>query len=264
MSFADATISQLDIVGPPGLLHFLATMRSYTFRYALDLKNFSYCAWHVFFFNRDTMPVYPTEASWTLSTSTSPDPLYQDKNLTVYGIPILPSYESSQITSPSSTDPSTVTQSLDHTLKRKREASPESPLKRPALVAEESGLLEKTPSLGDIIHQADFTPVGLTGEIAQEWRKLMVNTMFPGVKEKIEAKKQKHRRERDRDSVPSPSKKSDDKKAGPSTPRSEHAMSTATCESKGPTLVNGNNDAATSNVSTPKADIYIMLKLLYI
>lgn len=35
MSFADATIPRLDIVGPPGLMHFLAAMRSYTFRYGL-------------------------------------------------------------------------------------------------------------------------------------------------------------------------------------------------------------------------------------
>ena len=211
------------------------------------------------FFNRDTMPVYPTEASWILSTSTSPDPLYQDKNLTVYGIPISPSLESSQIASASSTDPSTVDQSLDHSLKRKREASPESPSKRPALMAEESGLLKKTPSLGDIIHRADFSPVGLTGETAQEWRRLMIDTMFPDVKEKMDTKKQNHRKERYRDSVPSPSKKFNDKGAGSSVPNSEHSKSTAetnTSDTKGPTPLNGKDGSAESNVSSQVSERY--------
>jgi ribonuclease Z len=199
------------------------------------------------------MPVHPTEASWTLSTSASPDPLYQDKNLTVYGIPILPSSENSQVASPLTSDLSTGAQSLDHSLKRKREASPESPSKRPTLMAGEIGLLEKTPSLGDIIHQADFTPVGLTGETAQEWRRLMVDTMFPGVKEKMEAQKRKQRKERDRDRVPSPSKKSNDKNAGPGASNDGHSKSTITetntCDNKGPTPLDGNNNSALSNSS---------------
>jgi hypothetical protein len=37
MSFADAGIGRLDVVGPSGLMHFLAAARSYTFRYLVRL-----------------------------------------------------------------------------------------------------------------------------------------------------------------------------------------------------------------------------------
>lgn len=39
MSFADAAIDTLDIVGPPGLRHYLASMRTYLYR--SDLTHYS-------------------------------------------------------------------------------------------------------------------------------------------------------------------------------------------------------------------------------
>lgn len=243
MSFADATISRLDIVGPPGLSHFLAAMRSYTFR--------------------DTMPIYPVEASWNLSTSSSPDPLYQDKNITVYGIPILPSFESPQNTSRSTSDPSTVAESSDHSLKRKREASPDSSTKRSTLTAEGIHSLNNAPSLADIVDQADFTPSVLTGETAQQWRRWMIDVMFPGVKDKLEAQKQKHRKERDRDAVPSPSKKSNNKSAGPGVPNNgrSNAMDNEmdTVDNSGPIPLDGKDGSALC--SSPNIDIYKRARL---
>jgi ribonuclease Z len=200
------------------------------------------------------MPIYPTEASWTPSTSSSPDPLYQDTNITVYGIPILPSSDSVNV-SPSISDVSPDAQSSDHHLKRKREASPDPPSKRPALMAEQVKSLEKPPSLGDIIQQADFTPMGLTGNTAQEWRRLMIDMMFPGIKEKMEAQKRKHRKERDRDRVSSPSKKSD-KNAGSDVLVKEDAKSMdtdmVTSDNKGAVPPDDNSGSALctpSNVS---------------
>ncbi|KAK1230906.1 hypothetical protein PQX77_005984 [Marasmius sp. AFHP31] len=70
MSFADATIPKLDVVGPLGLKHYMAAMRSYTYR--------------------NSMPVFPLETPSSLPSST-PDPIYKDENITVYSIPIYPS-----------------------------------------------------------------------------------------------------------------------------------------------------------------------------
>lgn len=256
MCFADATIPQLDIVGPPGLTHFLAAMRSYTFRYAhstmvkILIGDLS--------FRRDTMPIYPTEASWVSSTSASPDPLYKDKIITVYGIPILPCSETPRNTSPTS-DSSTFIDSPAQILKRKRDTSPDSPSKRPALMTEENQPLGKPQSLNEIMQQADFTPVELAGETAQEWRRLMVDVMFPGVKPKMDAEKQKHRKERDRDSAPSRSKKSGDNNADASVASNENSKSTKTeaqtCDNNGPTPPHASNGPA----STSPSNVSILL-----
>ena len=212
------------------------------------------------------MPIYPTEASWTPSTSSSPDPLYKDKNVTVYGIPILPSSESLQNASSSTSDPSTTSHSLDHS-KRKREVSPDSPSKRPALMIEGTQSLEKSSSIDDIMQQADFTPVGLTGEVAQEWRRLMVDVMFPGVKEKMEAQKRKHRKERDRDRVPSHSKQSNEKNPGADNGHSKSTTAeTTTFDHDGHSPIIYNNDsvsASPSNVSITVSWDTIVITFFY-
>ncbi|KAL0575576.1 hypothetical protein V5O48_006392 [Marasmius crinis-equi] len=72
MTFADATIPRLDVVGPPGLKHFMAAMRFYTYRPA--------------------MPVNPIETPSSLpNLSSVPEPIYKDENITVYSIPVYPS-----------------------------------------------------------------------------------------------------------------------------------------------------------------------------
>ncbi|KAF9466199.1 beta-lactamase-like protein [Collybia nuda] len=155
MSFADATIPRLDIVGPPGISHYLASMRSYTFR--------------------DSMPIYPTEASWTPATSPSPDALYKDGNITVYSIPVPPCPDDNA--PPSTKD---AVPSPDVHLKRKREDSPDLPVKRPTLAPINPDSAEPNSSSNE--------PQGFVGEAAQDWRKLMIDTMFPGSRPKSKGK----------------------------------------------------------------------------
>ncbi|KAF4591050.1 hypothetical protein EYR40_009650 [Pleurotus pulmonarius] len=139
MTLADATIPKLDIIGPPGTTHFLAAMRSYTFR--------------------DAMPVNPIEAS-LLPTQ---EHLYKDENITVYSIPITPSFSAPD-------DASTMS-------KRKRDASPSSPVKRARV--EEGTPPKSYESLSEALDDPKLSPVQLEGPVAHEYRKLMVKTMFP-------------------------------------------------------------------------------------
>lgn len=118
------------------------------------------------------MPIYPTEASWTPTTSPSPAALYKDGNITVYAIPILPCPVLENDEGGASLD-DPVTE--DHSLKRKRGNSPNIPAKRVALMAQDSG-----PETA-----AEDEPRNLVGQAAQEWRSLMIDTMFPGSCQKI-------------------------------------------------------------------------------
>ncbi|KAG6839604.1 hypothetical protein C0991_000997 [Blastosporella zonata] len=180
MSFADATIPRLHIVGPPGLLHFMSAMRSYTYR--------------------DTLNISPVESSWT--PSSSPEPLFKDGNITVYGIPILPSPEPSDATVVSSPEPSLDTSEAGH--KRKREPSPELPEKRLAL--DKAG----SPSAENQQKLQNPSPDMLEGEAADEWRRKLIQIMFPGTR----AKPERVLRDRD-DPNPRPWKK---KEKGAKTP----------------------------------------------
>ncbi|RDB18569.1 Ribonuclease Z, mitochondrial [Hypsizygus marmoreus] len=155
MSFADATISKLNIVGPPGLLHYMASMRLYTFR--------------------DSLLINPIESSWTPSSVPSPEPLYKDANITVYGIPILPIPEPAQNPSTFLTDTSSTDTTAEAGMKRKRDPSPDLPEKRQSLMTDEP---ESAPEAS--LDPAKFSPETLEGDAAQEWRRLMIKTMFPG------------------------------------------------------------------------------------
>ncbi|PFH48651.1 hypothetical protein AMATHDRAFT_64951 [Amanita thiersii Skay4041] len=141
MTLADGGIPDLRIAGPYGLLHRMASMRMYTYR--------------------DTMLVEPLEAPPLLDPS--PDAIYKDENIIVYGFPLYP------------TDPSTPTTS---TLKRKRSGSPTSPSKRlhpsPRVGSpQDSPVYDQTPT-------HDFsTSTSLSGRLAQEWRKSMIQHQFP-------------------------------------------------------------------------------------
>ncbi|KAL0960609.1 hypothetical protein HGRIS_005641 [Hohenbuehelia grisea] len=140
MTLADATIPKLELVGPPGLTHFVAAMRSYTYR--------------------DTMPLTINECPSKLSNA--PTPVYKDNNITVYSLPIHAS---------SSPDLS-IGQSAQLT-KRKRELSPDAPSKRTAGNDRAPGAMP----------EAHEIPPSLLGErSAEEYRDLLISTMFPGSK----------------------------------------------------------------------------------
>ncbi|KAJ7272678.1 hypothetical protein B0H12DRAFT_1043818 [Mycena haematopus] len=139
MSSADQMLNTLDVVGPPGLTHRIASMRSYIYR--------------------DSMNVNVKEVSLSLDLTPSPPYTYQDKNIAVYSIPVL---DSSTGISASAIEPSeaTSTEFINETGSIKRKREPGSALK-------------------ELMEADDFSAEKLEGELAQEWRKLMVNTMFP-------------------------------------------------------------------------------------
>lgn len=188
MSFADATISKLDLVGPPGLVHLLASMRLYTYRYVVHSPfTTTHCLQPPCI--RDTMPIQPTEASWTPSAS-PPDPIYKDENITVYGVPVLPTLTEESRFSASTPDLAYAS-ITEASLKRKRDPSPDHPVKRSSATSGSFG----GPSLQDLMRHSDFSPEVLVGESGQDWRRLLISTMFPGSKGhkngKAEAKKGK-------------------------------------------------------------------------
>ncbi|KAF9478239.1 hypothetical protein BDN70DRAFT_58947 [Pholiota conissans] len=103
MTFADATITKLKLVGPSGLNHLLASMRLYTYR--------------------DSITVQPSEIPWTTTLSSEPTPCFSDENVTVYGIPAIPIPVVEDVTPDLS--------NLETSGKRKRDNSVDGPRKRP-------------------------------------------------------------------------------------------------------------------------------------
>ena len=127
------------------------------------------------------IPIQPLPASESLT------PVYQDENVKIYGIPIVPTEGSPE--SP---------QSLS---KRKRDASPESPNKRPNLT--EPSPDTEIQSLDRLMGSADFRPEQLDGPLADEYRKLIIKTMFPLVN-KPETGKKKGKKDAKVQALPKP------------------------------------------------------------
>ncbi|KAF8166655.1 hypothetical protein K438DRAFT_1857115 [Mycena galopus ATCC 62051] len=140
MSSADQSLNTLDVVGPPGIAHRIASMRSYIYR--------------------NSMNVNVNEASLSRDLTPSPSCTYQDKNIAVYTIPVVDSsMELSAITTVEPSEaPSAEYITETGSTKRKREPS---------------------SSLKELMETDGFSPEKLEGESAQEWRKLMIKTMFP-------------------------------------------------------------------------------------
>ncbi|KAF8631971.1 hypothetical protein AX15_002105 [Amanita polypyramis BW_CC] len=119
----------------------------------------------------DTLHVRPIETK--LVTSSSPEPVYKDENITVYGIPILPS--------PSPESNSALLHTEDASLKRKRSPARDYPSKRVA-TSHDNNSLSSTTTLDQAMSHPDFSPISLSGNLAQEWRFSMVKMMFPASK----------------------------------------------------------------------------------
>jgi ribonuclease Z len=122
----------------------------------------------------------------------------------------------------------------DSQLKRKREDSPELPAKRPALMTQGS---ESTghKSLKDVTEEPAFELQNIAGESAQEWRRLMIDTMFPGSRQR-----QKKGKER-AGNAPQPKKsngKGEDRV--PQSNPTPTAMDSATTHQTPPTTVDSN------------------------
>ncbi|KAI0674372.1 hypothetical protein C8Q78DRAFT_967526 [Trametes maxima] len=162
MLCADSTIPKLEVFGPTGLMQYLASMRSYTYRTTMAVKAVE----------------APSVPAQSLPSSEKPTPLFQDECLTVYSIPLYPS---------SATDGPEPRRSLlspaaERMLKRKRTPSPPGPSKRRSPPITDRAIDSTSavpPTLTSRARSPRFDASTLTGEDAQEWRKLMLQEMFP-------------------------------------------------------------------------------------
>ena len=128
------------------------------------------------------MYVNPVEVnSATELATTEPKPVFKDDNITVYGIPLQPDHlqQSSVIFENMEVDGEDSI--FLENKKRKRSLSPDSSSKRPDIAGIQPG---RAVDSNDVIpllermHEPGFTPSTLEGKDAQEWRRLMVRTMF--------------------------------------------------------------------------------------
>ena len=109
------------------------------------------------------------------------EPVFSDDTITVYSIPIVPSpyYRGEK---PGDSEGSS--NMSENVLKRKREPSPDLPLKRPflgSIVPVPDGPptpSTSTPHLDRFFANPEFDPVTLEGEEADAWRQLIINHMF--------------------------------------------------------------------------------------
>ncbi|GBE87655.1 hypothetical protein SCP_1103320 [Sparassis crispa] len=156
MFLADAGIERLDIGGPQGLLHYLASMNKYL--------------------HRENISVNPIEiaSSPLMPVPVDPAPIYKDTNITLYGVPFYP--RPSDFGAPETPIPvsdSATEHRWSEGSKRKRSLSPPSSSKR-HLASAAMG----TTSILEKITLPGFSPTLLGGEEAQTWRKSIIRRMF--------------------------------------------------------------------------------------
>ena len=163
MSLADATIPRLDVVGPPGLKHYMAAMRSYTYRWVVLPVSQSVFS-RIYF--RNGMPVLPSETPSSLENTSTPQPVYKDENITVYSIPVYPSISDAA-------NQSDAAATENGKRKHSGEMGDQPPGKRP----------HTTVGSGTVNSE----------EEAQALRGLMIDTMFPASSKARETAPQKNK-----------------------------------------------------------------------
>ncbi|KAJ7089838.1 hypothetical protein B0H15DRAFT_273688 [Mycena belliarum] len=168
MSSADQTLSILDIVGPPGLTHSIASMRSYIFR--------------------DSMRVKINEVSLSSDMTFTPRYTYQDKNITVYSIPV---FDGSHETPAAAVTDKSIVVLDQETLEVASEPASSKRKRAPSPSVDGSGK-STTASLKDLMNVDGFSAERLEGDLAHEWRKLMVNVMFPSTAQSSPVRKFKN------------------------------------------------------------------------
>ncbi|KAF5375625.1 hypothetical protein D9757_008524 [Collybiopsis confluens] len=153
MSLADGENQNvIDVVGPPGIKHLVASMRMYTYR--------------------ENLSIISTEVPADSIIERLPSPIFKDVNIAVYAIPVYPS--------------------LIHTdtsqLKRKREdeasdADSGPPTKKSVQEPSDTVLSTPTstlyPTLMDILSSPSFAPEDLNPGQSQQWYDLISDIMFP-------------------------------------------------------------------------------------
>jgi hypothetical protein len=107
-----------------------------------------------------------------LPTPPEPTPFFNDKNITAYSIPIF----STADPAPPELYPQIQTPGE---LKRKRSTSPICAVKRPSEATDSRGRPFISDTMSNVIRMPKFHPEDLSGEVASEWRALVIRTMFP-------------------------------------------------------------------------------------
>src|ERR1700677_2826486 len=129
MSVADSSPRIMQIVGPRGVLHFLASMRFYTFRFVCPPTFFH--AYYNPYMDRNTLGLQVAEVpDYKTEPQIEATPVFADDNITVYSIPIVPTPHCGADLPVATGPPLDLSEA---SLKRKREPSPELPSKRPSL-----------------------------------------------------------------------------------------------------------------------------------
>jgi ribonuclease Z len=183
MSAADSSPRVMDIVGPKGLLHFLASMRCYVFRFVRRVYSPIPPKLNLVLVLRNTLGLKVTEISDFNKTEphVTAEPVFSDDIITVYSIPIelMPHHRGEELA-----DSEASPNMSENVLKRKRESSPELPMKRPFLGSVEpvpDGSPTKStsnPLLDRFLADPNFDPVTLEGDEADAWRRLIIERMF--------------------------------------------------------------------------------------
>ena len=137
---------------------------------------------------RDSMKVRPSEIPWLCPPASTPTPCYSDENLQVYAIPVLPfsksdiAFAADNVTETPLVDPSSPAEAADTpegSGKRKREASPDTAHKRLNTGEQQRRKVQIPPALYREMGKPDFRPERLKGSVADDYRRLIVQHMFP-------------------------------------------------------------------------------------
>jgi len=91
----------------------------------------------------------------------SPEPVFKDHNVTVYALPL----------------------STEASLKRKRSPSPEGSRKKPT--STDTSDTRPNRTLASLLAAPGFKPSYLTSNLADEWRKLLIQRMFPATGDQL-------------------------------------------------------------------------------
>jgi len=135
---------------------------------------------------RDSIEIQPFEIPWRNTATTFPAPSYSDDNIKVYAIPVSPFTHLLPVVTPPAASTSTEEPTLDLSGKRKREPSSEYPSKRintgneTPTRAPNATKAPLSESLLSKLREVDNTPEALEGDYAEEYRKAIIQVMFPG------------------------------------------------------------------------------------
>lgn len=133
---------------------------------------------------RDSIEIQPFEIPWRNTTTTFPAPSYSDDNIKVYAVPVFPFTHLLPVTVPP-TATSMEEPTSDVSGKRKRELSSEYPSKRinignEATTGKPEAIREPLSESQSIkLRELDNKPEALEGEYAEEYRKALIQVMFP-------------------------------------------------------------------------------------